>query len=268
MGFVFGADRGEVKGKSALARLTTRLASSLSGSVVDTLYPPVCLTCDATVLEPGTLCAACWQDTAFVTGLVCEHCGAEQAGHPSDGPVFCDDCLAQPRPWNRGRAVMAYGGMGRRLILGLKYGDRHDAVAPAAGWLHRVTAPLIRPDTIIAPVPLHRWRLFQRRYNQSALLGMALGRRVARPCLPDMLVRLRATGTQDGKSRDGRFANVAGAFAVNPRRVAGVAGRHILLIDDVMTSGATLSAATEACYLAGADAVDVAVLARVGRQDR
>ena len=259
MVFVFGAWRGEVKGKAGLQRLV--------GALVDTVYPPVCLTCDATVLEMGTLCAACWRDTAFISGLVCEHCGSEQPGHPSDGPVICDDCLSHPRPWNRGRAVMAYGGAGRRLVLGLKYADRHDAVAPAAGWLLRATQPLLRADTIIAPVPLHRWRLFQRRYNQSALLAMALARRTERPCIPDLLRRVRTTGTQDGKSRDARFANVAGAFAAHPRHAARITGRHVLLIDDVMTSGATLSAATEACYLAGADAVDVAVLARVGRQD-
>jgi len=259
MGFVFGAQRGEVKGKKVFARAAR--------GVIDTLYPPVCLTCDTAVLDPGTLCAACWRETAFISGLVCEHCGDEQPGNPDEAPVFCDDCLAHPRPWNRGRAVMRYGGAGRRLILGLKYADRHDAVAPSAGWLLRATAPLIRPDTIIAPVPLHRWRLFHRRYNQSALLAMALARRANRPCVPDLLTRLRPTGTQEGRTRDGRFANLSGAIGVTPRRAARVTGCHVLLIDDVMTSGATLSAATEACYHAGADAVDVAVLARVTRQD-
>ena len=223
------------------------------------------MACDEGVVEPGTLCAACWRDTAFVTGSICDQCGAPQSGLPGDGLLVCDDCRATGRPWGRGRAVMAYGGTGRRLVLGLKYGDRHDIARPAGRWLLRVTAPLLREDTLIAPVPLHRLRLLRRRYNQSALLAWALARESGRTCAPDLLVRTRRTTTQEGLSRQARIDNLAGSMAVARRWQDRIAGRPVLLIDDVMTSGATLSAAAEACFRAGADSVDVAVLARVGR---
>lgn len=236
-------------------------------AVLDTLYPPHCLACDTPVQDPGTLCAACWGLTPFIEGLICDSCGTPLPGAVEDAPVHCDDCLTVARPWRHGRAALVYGEVARQMVLALKYGDRHDIAAPAGRWLARAVAPLVRPDTLVAPVPLHRWRLFKRRYNQSALLAQALARSIARPCCPDLLLRTRQTTIQDGRTRAGRFENLSGAIAPHPRRAARIAGRHILLVDDVMTSGATLSAATEACYLAGADAVDVVVMARVGRDE-
>lgn len=235
--------------------------------VLRLVYPPQCLTCDASVGEEGTLCAACWSDTPFIAGLVCDKCGIPLPGADDGVPVLCDDCQHIARPWGRGRAALMYGDKARKIVLGIKYYDRHDAAQPAGRWLARAAAPLIRPDTLVAPVPLHWWRLFRRRYNQSALLSAALARAAGLEHCPDLLIRRRHTGTQDGRTRDGRFANLVGAIAAHPRRGAMLNGRHVLLVDDVMTSGATLAATAEACFVQGADAVDVVALARVGRHE-
>lgn len=265
---MFGARSGEVKGSTCRSPAKTppdSLARQALRGLLDTLYPPHCLACSAAVRRAGDLCAACWAETPFIDALACDACGTPLPGPLEDAPVHCDDCLTLARPWSHGRAALAYSGTARRLVLALKHGDRHDIAAPAARWLAPRCAGLIRPDTLIAPVPLHPMRLFQRRFNQSALLATALARELARPCCPDLLRRIRATGTQDHRSRDGRFANLQGAIAAHPKRAARITGRHILLVDDVMTSGATLAAAAEACFEAGADHVDVAVMARVAR---
>ena len=253
MRHVFGATAREVKSGRLLPLLRVAL---------DTLYPPTCLACDTAVSDPGTLCGACWGKTPFIAGQCCDRCGTPLPG--DDGSVACcDDCLRIARPWGRGRAALVYGDTGRSLVLGLKHGDRHDIAGPAGRWMARAAAALIRPDTLVAPVPLHRWRLFKRRFNQSALLAQALAEAALRPHCPDLLVRTRQTTSQDGRTREGRFLNMQGAIHAHPRHRALIEGRHVLLVDDVMTSGATLAAATEACFAAGADEVDVVVMARV-----
>ncbi len=242
-----------------------RLGPVLRGAL-RVVYPPQCLTCETPVAEEGTLCPACWPDVRLIHGLACDKCGIPLPGESATA-VLCDDCLTIARPWGRGRAVLLYGGGARRLVLGLKYGDRHDVAAPAGRWMARVARPLLRPDSVIAPVPLHWWRLFRRRYNQSALLAAALAHETGAELVPDLLIRNRHTGNQDGRSRADRFANLHGAIVARPSRSPRIAGRHVLLVDDVMTSGATLAAASEACFKAGADAVDVIALARVGREE-
>lgn len=167
-----------------------------------------------------------------------------------------------PRPWVRGRAALAYTGTGRRLTLALKHADRPD-LAPALGrWLAVAAAPLVGPETLVVPVPIHPLRLLRRKYNQAALLAVAVARAHGLRVLPAALRRQRHTPMQDHRSVDDRFANVADAITVAPRAWAVLAGQPVLLIDDVMASGATLSAAAEALRAAGAGPVSVAVLAR------
>lgn len=236
--------------------------------LLSAIYPPQCIGCETMVDTDFALCPTCWRDTPFIAGLCCDKCGIPLPGQEApDARVLCDDCLRVARPWARGRAVMMYRGKGRSLVLGLKHGDRTDLARPAGIWLARAAAPLVLPDMVVVPVPLHWSRLLKRRYNQSALLGARLARELGLLHVPDLLQRPRATGTQDGKSREGRFANMAQALRVNPAQQAKLAGRAVLLVDDVMTSGATLASGAEALLAGGARDVHVVVLARVGRDD-
>ena len=226
------------------------------------LYPPQCMTCDALTDTEHALCGACWRDTPFLGGSLCDACGAPLPGEVEDD-ALCDDCLTIARPWSRGRAAMIYDRNGRRIVLALKHGDRLDLVKPAAHWMAGIAAPLLKPDMLIVPVPLHWRRLLRRRYNQAAQLAQALGRQTGQEVCVDALARTRHTRPLDGLGKDARFAALGTAIAPHRRRGVQMAGRPVLLIDDVMTSGATLAAATEACFAARASEVCILTLARV-----
>ncbi len=237
----------------------------LGQSALRQVFPPQCISCGACVDREFALCGPCWRETHFAMGLVCDGCGTPLPGQDEGRPEHCDDCLAAPRPWTRGRSALVYRDNGRRLVLALKHGDRLDLARPMADWMLRAAAPILSPGLMVAPVPLHRWRLFRRRYNQSAHLSSRLARLAGLDHCPDLLLRRHATCSQEGRSRADRFENVDGAIIPHPRRADQLAGRQILLVDDVMTSGATLAAATDACLMAGAAEVRVLVLARVAK---
>jgi predicted amidophosphoribosyltransferase len=238
---------------------------ALKTMVVDTIYPPRCLACTELTDAPHGLCPACWADTHFIVGTTCRTCGVPLIGE-SGAEDVCEGCRRHPPAWDRGAAAFLYAGAGRRMVLALKHGDRLDMVGPLADWMARAGATLLPEADIIAPVPLHWRRLLRRRYNQSAELARRLGRLSGRPVVPDLLVRRRATSPQEG-GRDSRAANQAGAFAVSSRHGALLNGRRVLLVDDVLTSGATLSACAETVRGAGAARVDVLALARVAFED-
>ncbi len=234
------------------------------------VFPPQCLCCGARVETEGALCPACWPRTPFVQGLVCDACGTPLPGSEAEGRVLCDDCLATPRPWVQGRAALMYREAGRDLVLALKHADRLDLAPALAGWMARAAGPILADGMIVAPVPLAWRRMLKRRANQAAVLALALarhpiGRRHGLTAQPDLLIRTRDTGSQDGLTRDQRAVNVRAAFDVRPSRRAALAGRPVLLIDDVMTSGATLAACAEACLATGSGPVSVLVLARVAK---
>lgn len=234
-------------------------------SALQLLFPPQCISCGDPTASDFGLCGECWRQTPFISGLVCDRCGTPLPGEDEGRAEYCDDCLALARPWERGRSALLYRDNGRKLVLALKHGDRLDLARPAGAWLHRAARPLLRDGMLVAPVPLHWTRLVRRRFNQSALLSKALARVAGLDHCPDLLLRARRTPSQDGRDRDGRFANLAGAIRMHPRRRDRAVGRDLLLVDDVMTSGATLAAAAEACLAAGAASVSVVTLARVAK---
>lgn len=238
----------------------------------DLILPPRCLACGELVERQGVLCAPCWAAITFVAEPLCRHCGLPFAFDAEGGAPdaageghACGACLAEPPAFGRARAVMRYDDASRPLLLGFKHADRTEAAPPFAAWMARSGAALLAEAELVAPVPLHWRRLLARRYNQAALLARPLAEHAGVPAVPDLLLRRRATPSQGRLSRAERRRNVTGAFAVNPRRAEALQGRRLLLVDDVMTTGATVSACARAALRAGAAAVDVLVLARAVR---
>jgi len=228
---------------------------------LDLILPRDTLDGEARIGAHG-LPAEAWSRIHFLDGPVCDGCGAPFDFDPGPG-VRCAPCMARPRAFDAARAACLYDEASRDPILKLKHADRTDLAPMLARWLSRAAAELLEEAEAITPVPLHPVRLLRRRYNQAAEVARPLAALSGVPYLPDALVRRRATESQGGKSGSGRRRNVAGAFHVPDRRRAKVEGRRILLIDDVMTTGATLEGCARALKRAGAVRVDVAVLARV-----
>ncbi|MGB0505262.1 MAG: double zinc ribbon domain-containing protein [Pikeienuella sp.] len=239
------------------------------------IYPPTCPGCRAELADGHGLCPDCWKEVSFIAGDACDKCGAPTmtdvaAGGDYRGEILiCDACAHTPGAWSKGRAAVVYDGVGRSLTLNLKHGDRLDIAPLAATWLARTLGPLTDQADLIAPTPLHWTRLAQRRFNQAGELARSLAIQINRhdALALDLLTRTRRTPSQGGRNRQDRYANVAGAFAVTRSQQKRIVGQRVLLVDDVMTTGATLSACAEACRTAGAADVNVIVLARVARDD-
>ena len=169
------------------------------------------------------------------------------------------------RPWARGRSVFQYADGGREFVLKLKHADRLDLAPAAAKWLGDAAGDILAPDTVFVPVPLHPWRLMRRKYNQSAVLVQKLAAYTGRGACVDALTRTRATKSLDGLSKDERFTELDGAITLTPKRAGALAGRSVTVVDDVMTSGATLAACANAVLQADPKTVTVLSLARVGK---
>jgi len=249
MGALAEAVAGWMRAGGAAARL-----------LLNSILPPQCLACSAVVETPGQVCGACFKTFTFIAP---PHCGI--CGLPLDQTVtedlICGACVVERPAYGQARAAFIYDAHSKPLVLKLKHGDRTDMAAHLGKWLHRAGREVIETADVLVPVPLHRWRLLVRTYNQSALLAQALGGLAEKPVAANALIRTKATVSQGGLSRKERRRNVAHAFKVeNPHAIE---GKRVLLIDDVLTSGATANACAVALLNAGAAAVDVLALARV-----
>jgi ComF family protein len=233
---------------------------SAAGATGDMLTPPACIACGAAVARQGGLCAGCWREARFIDRPFCEVLGVPFAFDEGEGAVS-PAAMAEPPPFGRLRAAMVYGDVARRLVSGLKFHDRPELGRWMAQLMLRAGAELLRDRPLVVPVPLHRLRLQQRRYNQSAELARALAAASGLVFAPHLLVRHRATRRQVGLGQSERERNVQGAFRVPPASRGDVLGARVLLIDDVYTSGATAKACARALKRGGAAQVDVLAFA-------
>lgn len=239
-----------------LARALGRIAHA----GVEFLLPPLCLNCERPVTQNQTLCADCWKGLHFVASPLCATCGA-----PFDLPVeegtLCGACLDHAPAYAKARSALIYDDASRAMILRLKHADRLHPVPALAKWMVQAgDAAFWQSVDVLAPVPLHRWRLLLRRYNQAAVLALAMGKQLGKPVAVDALRRVRPTESQGHKNRKERQVNVAGAFAL--RRGTDVRGKVVVLVDDVLTSGATVGECAKVLLKAGAAQVCVVTLAR------
>jgi len=236
------------------------MALAFAKTALDLLFPPLCIGCRAPVADAG-FCAACWSGLTFLDGPGCSCCGLPFPV-ALEGENLCAACLVRPPAFDRARDILAYDDNSRGAILALKHADRLELVPGFARWLGRTGQELIAQSDVIIPVPLHRSRLWQRRYNQSAELARRLARDFKRDFDPFALVRSRATPSQGAMaSAKARRRNVLSAFKVpDPGRVA---AKRVLLLDDVLTTGATAEACARALKRAGAAHIHVLALARV-----
>ncbi len=232
--------------------------------LLDLLLPPSCVLCGAAVRTASGLCAACWGKLHFIEEPWCPVTGRPLAHEGEVADFISAPALAAGRAWDGVRAAVLFTDPARRLVHGLKYYDRHEGMALMAGLMARAAGDMLGSGTLVVPVPLYRSRLWRRRFNQSALLARRVARVTDVRYMPEVLRRVRPTRPQVGLSGDDRRRNVRGAFAVPPERAAAVHGARVVLVDDVMTTGATAEACCRALRRAGAERVEVLVFALAG----
>jgi ComF family protein len=240
------------------------LARGLRGALrvaLDMALPPLCPACREPV-EDQALCAGCWSKLSFIARPYCERLGIPFAYDPGPG-LLSMEAISNPPAYNRARSAVRYDEISRALVHAFKYGDRLDLAPTLGRWTANAGRELIAEADALVPVPLHWRRLWARRFNQSASLAQAVSAASGVPVLHTALKRVKATAHQVGLSQAERAVNVQGAFRVPPEGKAEITGRRLVLVDDVLTSGATVEACTRALLRAGATNVDVLVFARV-----
>jgi ComF family protein len=228
---------------------------------VDVGLPQLCASCREPVGSDG-LCPACWSKLSFIAPPYCERLGIPFAYDPGPG-VLSMEAIADPPAYYRARAAVRFDDVARTLVHALKYGDRLDLAPMMGRWMATAGRSLTAEADAIIPVPLHWRRYWARRFNQSALLAEAIAKASQVPLVLGALRRVKATPQQVGLSQSARALNVQGAFRVSPSGKAAVAGRRLILVDDVITTGATVDACARALLRAGAAEVNVLTFARV-----
>lgn len=231
-------------------------------AAVDIVYPPSCIACQAATGEAQALCPTCWGEMRFIERPYCERLGTPFAVDLGDGMVS-PAAIADPPVFARARAVCRFDGAARELVHRLKYGDRTDLALTMGRMMTQAGRELLPEADVIVPVPLHRFRLWTRRFNQAAALSQVVAQRSGVPLAPLALARVKRTRQQVGLTRAQRADNLQGAFKVPTAARPQIEGRRILLVDDVLTTGATGNAAARALLRGGARAVDILTFARV-----
>jgi ComF family protein len=246
---------------SRLARVGDMMRATLR-PLLNVALPPLCPSCREPVRDAGALCPACWSKLNFIARPYCERLGIPFAYDPGPG-ILSMQAIADPPAYARARAAVRFDEVARALVHALKYGDRLDLAPTMGRWMANAGRELIAGADALVPVPLHWRRLWARRFNQLALLAEIIAKTAGRPVAHAALKRVKATPQQVGLPKAERAVNVQGAFRVSADGKAEVAGRKLLLVDDVLTSGATVDACARALLRAGAANVDVLVFARV-----
>jgi len=257
--------QGDGEERGGVRAMISGIASWTQGHLryaADLVLPPICLNCHEPLASHGALCARCWQRIDFIRAPLCDRLGAPLPY--ATGEISLSSAALRRTPdYGRARAVARFDGVMRELIHGFKYADRHEALDLFAPMLRSAGHELLGCADCLVPVPLHPWRLWRRRFNQAALLAGRLSRDTGMPVELGVLRRVKRTASQVSLRGDERRRNVEAAFALAPRAAERIGGRHVLLIDDVITTGATVEACARALKHAGAAQVDILALALV-----
>lgn len=230
--------------------------------ILDLVLPPRCVVSGQEVDRQGMLAPAIWSGLRFISAPQCARCGLPFE-YEVDDTTMCGSCIEHEPHFATARSALVYDDCSRDLILRFKHADQMHSVLAFLPWLKSCAGDMLEQADLLVPVPLHRWRLLKRRYNQAAVIAWALGRYTDKPVIPDALMRVRPTPSQGHLRAKERAENVRKAFAVHDRHISKLAGKSVVLIDDVYTTGATVNECTKALLKGGADKVNVLTLARV-----
>lgn len=256
---------GEIEAEAApavpLRQVFARRLLSLAGAALDLVYPPACAGCGVLTGSKASLCPKCWSRLAFIERPYCEVLGTPFS-HDLGPGILSADAIANPPPFDRLRSVALYDDLARVLVQSLKYRDRTDLAPMMAGWMLRAGDGTVEAADLIVPVPLHRFRLVWRKFNQAAELSRALAAASGTPVLFDVVRRTKRTRRQIGLGPRAREENVRGAFSITQEGREKLFGRRVVLVDDVYTTGATVSAVTRTLKRAGVADVTVLTFAR------
>jgi len=243
---------------------------SLINTLIDTILPPRCIVTGDLVDQQGMISPKAWGELNFIADPQCHRCGFPfdfDDGEAKEGNI-CAGCHKKPPVFNHARSALVYDDMSRNVILGFKHGDQTHAVLSFMPWLLRAGEEILAQSDYLVPVPLHRWRMLRRRYNQAGVISQYLSKDTGIPVFLDLVERNKATVTQGHLRTNERQKNVRGAFTVPEKYKAQIKNKHICLIDDVFTTGATVNECTKILLKSGAASVNVLTLARVVKPQR
>lgn len=230
--------------------------------IADIIFPPRCLCCADNIIEHGNLCADCWADTQFITEPFCDICGYPQELEVDLIEGICSFCTAKKPSYQKARALFSYENAGLQLIHNLKYYDKQHIAEPLSKMLYSKYSDIIMQADIIVPVPIHWRRLLMRKYNQSLLMSNCLSKFSGKPVIADLLYRTKYTAPQNRMNYKERYRNIKDIIKVTDKYQDMIAGKNILLVDDVITTGATINGCAKELTKAGSCSINVVTFAK------